>query len=161
MLYLIMANKLEDKEYMKWKLMRKTKIVNNHWLWTGAVINGYGVIGFDGHHYLVNRLSAYIHLGLDLLDTKTQANHRDNLCSHRNCWNPEHLYVGNQYDNRQDMIRDKANFLCGHTRADWNVYIQINSSRATNDKLCKICYKQKQHDYNLKRKARLLSRTQT
>lgn len=68
------------------------------WLYSESLTSGYGT--FAG--IKVHRASAHIHLGLDLDDATVQVNHKTN-CPNRNCWNPEHLYVGTQQQNALDQ----------------------------------------------------------
>src|SRR5918911_454862 len=72
------------------------------WLFTGRLGNaGYGVISYNNIMQCVHRLSA--HLFLDLpLDSPLYVLHKQQ-CPNRNCWNPEHLYIGTHIDNMRDM----------------------------------------------------------
>jgi hypothetical protein len=73
------------------------------WLYTGRMRNGYGVIKDSKRKNIrVHRFSASYFLGLNMLDDKELALHKT-ICPNRNCWNPEHLYVGNHYQNQQDI----------------------------------------------------------
>lgn len=66
--------------------------------------NGYGRIKDEQRKVQsVHRLSAKYFLGLDMNNPKELALHKP-ICSNKNCWNPEHLYVGNQYQNQHDRI---------------------------------------------------------
>jgi hypothetical protein len=66
--------------------------------------DGYVRVYYLATNVRVNRLSAHLFLGLDLKDKKQQSNHKFE-CPNRNCWNPEHLYVGNQYQNVRDSMK--------------------------------------------------------
>lgn len=85
------------------RLKRKT-IYNDSgcWLYTGALTEGYGTIKILKRVYLVHRISASLYHNLNLDDSSIQANHTVN-CVNKNCWNPEHLYVGTQWENGQDI----------------------------------------------------------
>ena len=56
---------------------------------------------WKGKRVNLSRISAHIFLGLDLDDPKQQANHKP-ICKHKDCWNPDHLYVGTQKQNLRD-----------------------------------------------------------
>ena len=60
-----------------------------------------------GRNRRVHRISASEFLGLELNNRKLNANHKD-CCPHKNCWNPDHLYVGTQQDNVNDRKRVKG-----------------------------------------------------
>lgn len=75
------------------------------WLYTGSN-DGYGRYGkarFGGVKVAVHRISAHLFLGLDLTDDRLRALHKP-ICPNKNCWNPDHLYVGTDRDNSRDMI---------------------------------------------------------
>lgn len=104
---------MTNQEKLK-RLQRKTVIdpITGCWLWKGACTqNGYGQICFEYIRYLCHRVSAAIHLELDLLDKTQQALHKPE-CPNRNCWNPEHLYVGTAKENTQDITN--AATYCKH-----------------------------------------------
>lgn len=68
---------------------------------------GYGRVMIDNRRYHTHRLSAYLHLGLDLDNPKEFACHK---CESRACCNFEHLYVG---DNRSNQL-DAKSLFCSH-----------------------------------------------
>jgi hypothetical protein len=76
------------------------------WLWTGSLSKGgksegYGRISIDGRVHYVHRVSAHIYHNISLdKDTDLQVLHN---CPNKNCWNPEHLYVGRHTDNMADL----------------------------------------------------------
>ena len=63
---------------------------------------GYACIYYHGINMLVHRFSAHVFHGLDL-KSDLQANHKRE-CPNRHCWNPDHIYVGNQKENMQDAV---------------------------------------------------------
>jgi len=75
------------------------------WLYIGGNDGrkGYGKIRFRYRKVAVHRVSAHLYLGLDLTNNNLQALHKQN-CPNKNCWNPEHLYVGTHHDNMQDAL---------------------------------------------------------
>ncbi len=71
------------------------------WNWTAYLhASGYGVMKYNGRSELAHRVSWMIHRGT--IPTKLQILHK---CNNRKCVNPEHLYLGTQYDNVQDAIQ--------------------------------------------------------
>ena len=75
------------------------------WIWQGSIgIGGYGRMSFRGARYKAHRL-AYRNL-VGPFDKQFQINHRE--CNNPACINPEHLYVGTQKENVDDM------WECGH-----------------------------------------------
>ena len=146
----------EDKVVLERRLKAHTTITSDdHWLWTGYLNRDrYGQITVNGKGYHVNRLSAYIYLGLDL-SSILQANHKDDLCRHRNCWNPEHLYIGTKSENETDKIRrnvESQRWGCGHPRIEENTY-HTSVGRYT----CKVCHNSAEvkRRYRAKKKASL------
>jgi hypothetical protein len=80
-----------------WKRVNKT---SGCWLWTGPTNNkGYGVFGVNYRNQLAHRFSYSLRYG---------PIESDMLCLHRCdiplCVNPDHLFLGSQHDNIQDML---------------------------------------------------------
>ena len=140
-------NILENKDELYRHMMKHTTItLEGHWLWIGMTKDGYGRIDVKGKLYRVHRLSAYMYLSLDL-DSEFQANHKVS-CTHKNCWNPDHLYTGTQSDNETDIIvtyNEKESFPCGHLRDENNTRIVFNTRAAAPMKSCKICHNKSAH----------------
>ena len=79
-------------------------------LWQSTVNNkNYGLIRFRGKRYLVTRILAHKHLGLDLNDRRTYVLHK---CDNPNCVRLDHLFLGTQSDNIKDSVEKKR-----HTNA--------------------------------------------
>lgn len=69
------------------------------WLWEGAASGpGYGTIWFDGRTYATHRLSWEVHRG-PIPEGLFVLHH----CDTPACVNPDHLFVGTQQDNFDDM----------------------------------------------------------
>jgi len=69
-------------------------------------INSHCRIMYEGQRELVHRWSAYIYFDFNL-DSELFICHKQ-ICFNRNCWNPEHLYIGTQSDNVKDTVELKT-----------------------------------------------------
>lgn len=97
--------RLSNKDAVK-NLLNKYKYLgdDNHWLWLGAKNGkGRGHVTIDHQNIEVHRLSAYVYLDLDIDDPKQIACHKTN-CLRKDCWNPEHLYIGTKESNMKDFF---------------------------------------------------------
>jgi hypothetical protein len=97
---------LKKEEERVVKLKRKTIIdpITGCWLWQNHTDrDGYGKVKYLGQMYGIHRLSAYLYLDLNLFDRTQYALHKD-ICPNKNCWNPEHLYVGTAHENVRDSL---------------------------------------------------------
>ncbi len=93
----------------------RTKYVDDCWLYfPTTTTTGYGDIIIDGRVRGVHRISASLFLGLDLDDKNLQVNHKS-ICKYRNCWNPDHIYIGTHADNMRDLISDNCK-VCGRLK---------------------------------------------
>lgn len=82
------------------RLKAKTKYIGNCWVYEQDP-DDYGRLFTLGKNYGVHRLSASIFHGLDIEDNESLACHKPE-CKYKNCWNPEHLYIGTHVINMQD-----------------------------------------------------------
>lgn len=84
------------------------------WNWNGVInTDGYGMACYQGEQVRAHRLSLLNHLGLE--GSELLALHH---CDNRRCINPDHLYLGTNQDNSNDMVnRDRANPLRGEDSA--------------------------------------------
>lgn len=115
---------------------------NGCWLWNGSLNgNGYGQVMIDYISYGVHRLSLHVFKDFDL-NSPLNALH---TCDNPVCFNPDHLYAGNQSNNLTDAYkrgRRKGNSLGGRTHCrkgheynEENTYIRPDlGTRA-----CKLC----------------------
>jgi hypothetical protein len=76
------------------------------WIWIGdRYLSGYGRIGYNNRPGYAHRLSWIIHnetcKDLDVL----------HKCDNPPCVNPEHLFLGTQKDNAQDMVIKKRSLI--------------------------------------------------
>lgn len=93
---------MPDKENIIRRLLAKRELdpLTECWLWMGGrQKQGYGTIQVYGTSQLVHRISAHCFLGYDLNDETLQVNHH---CDVPACFNPDHVYVGDQVDNMRD-----------------------------------------------------------
>lgn len=118
-------------------------------LWQGAKTSkGYGQIIIDGEVYYTHRVSAFIYFGLDLSTRDKQVLH-DNSCPNKNCWAPDHIRVGEHYDNVKDLMNTnkygppkhdwtKTHCPQGHEYTEENTKIRFGRYRE-----CKICNRER------------------
>jgi hypothetical protein len=105
------------------------------WLWTGYTNNqGYGTIQFEGRKQLVHRLAAMLWLQI-----QGWALHK---CDRPTCFNPEHLFDGNNSENQKDSVvkkrhRQSRKTTCpmGHPLAGENLGVSKVA------RVCKTCKK--------------------
>lgn len=71
---------------------------------------GYGEIRLKKERYLASRLSASVFHGLNLSITEDIVCHKDKICKFRDCWNPDHIYVGSRSSNALDAIKKHGPF---------------------------------------------------
>lgn len=88
-------------EDMKLKLHGKIQNANGCWEWKGFRLKtGYGKFSYKRKSYLAHRISWYLFNGP--IPDYLCVCHK---CDNPPCINPEHLFLGTQVDNIQDMIK--------------------------------------------------------
>lgn len=132
------------KEYNKVTLQEKLEInrvinINNCWLWTGSTTRGYGQIRIFNKTYLITRISLHLFKNFDL-KSSLYALH---TCDNPTCFNPEHLYVGNQCDNMEDSVNRKRSkrFTTTHCPKGHGYTIENTKITTYGSRACKICAK--------------------
>jgi HNH endonuclease len=93
-----------DEQKLEWLKEHYEKFVirneNCCWGWSGSLDNGYGQLNHRGKIIKAHRASWIIHNG-KIPDGLFILHHCDNPV----CSNPKHLFIGNNSDNVNDMIR--------------------------------------------------------
>ena len=89
----------------------RTIAENGCWLWRTASKRGYGKLSYFNKTLSVHRASAHIFLGLQL-ESVLQALHK---CSNKHCFNPDHLYIGNQSQNMLDAVAARTHSKARNT----------------------------------------------
>lgn len=122
--------------------------ITDCWLFQGAQNKGQGVIGFNYRMTSVSRLSAAYYLEYDLSDKTKQINHRI-ICLNKNCWNPDHLYIGTESENKADRFyKDEWHTGNQYTNATHckrgHEFTEENTYYGPRGRKCKQCVK----DYN-------------
>lgn len=110
---------------------------NDCWLWGGAVVRRYGVIGVAGQMLRAHRY-AYASLIGPLAD-ELQLDH---LCGTPLCVNPAHLEPVTQRENLRRMARtNKTHCVHGHEFTPENTYMTSSGHR-----YCRECKKRRQRE---------------
>jgi hypothetical protein len=129
-----------DKQEILKRIEKRTTVnkETDCWLYESVDSSGYGEIKLSkDHREKTHRLSAWIFLGLDL-DGKLQANHQI-FCKNRNCWNPNHLYVGTQEENYIDEYLSGSRTPVGMKIQCINGHEYTEENTAYNKKGVKYC----------------------
>lgn len=107
-----------------WEKVNKTK---NCWEWIGAKTDfGYGMIKRKGRKVVMHRFSWELHKGK--IPKGLFVLHK---CDNPPCVNPDHLFLGTQKDNMQDMFKKgRANHKSGEKAPHSKLKdVQINKIR--------------------------------
>ena len=114
------------------RLESRKKIAGDCWRYSGYhSLDGYGQTSYRGKKEYVHRLSMHIYKNFNL-ESDLQINHKPE-CKYRDCWNPEHLYVGTQVENMSDMSESITHCPQGHE------YIGDNIVMDNGYRKCRIC----------------------
>lgn len=119
------------------------------WLYTGNKREGYGYFTYRSKNHSVHRLSAHVWLGIPL-NSKEQVNHKQ-ICPNRHCFNPEHIYRGNQSQNLKDYYEliDTGKCPKGHDKSFMYEYLSKDGKRF---RWCRQCRKVSRHKYFIENK---------
>ena len=92
-----------NRDQYIWSLIEKND--NGCWIWNGIIKNQYPYISINHKDIAVHRYMYELHKG------KIPKNHNVcHSCDVPKCVNPEHLWVGTQIQNIQDMINKKRDY---------------------------------------------------
>lgn len=92
-----------------WKFVEKTDYC---WNWTGATVSkGYGVLRVNGKNERTHRYSYIIHNGTIPKGAGYHGTCVLHKCDNPKCVNPEHLSLGNNSDNVNDMVSKMRNTI--------------------------------------------------
>jgi hypothetical protein len=110
---LIRPATLANPRFIKafWMKVNKT---TSCWLWMGSIEDGYGTARCDGKTQRTHRICWQIVNGS--IPNGLQVLHH---CDVRNCVNPNHLFLGTNYDNVQDKMQ-KGRHLTGSQAAQYS-----------------------------------------
>jgi hypothetical protein len=119
------------------------------WLWTGNCSpSGYGQITIDKKPVRVHRISYCLYHGIDLRDLKDLVLHTTD-CPNRSCFNPAHLYAGDQVQNMADMLavghntnKNKTYCKNGHEFTRGNTLLCKGNKRQ-----CRMCTRLRRRMY--------------
>ena len=143
------TKEIKTQEEIKEYLLSK-RIINSNgcWIWTGGINkDGYGWVCFTSIRnsaFLIHRLIMNAKEGEQVLHKRE--------CPNRNCFNPEHLYIGTSKDNVRDAMAlgthsnppnpNENKILCknGHP------FDRINGR---GQRICSICQRARFHKNNL------------
>ncbi len=112
---------------LKEKLLFSRKIdpITNCWEWTrGLRKDGYGKVHFkfDNKERTlgVHRASAHVFKDFDLFSEKQVLHH----CDNRKCFNPDHLWIGTNAENKEDCVRKGR-----HSRGEAQGHSKLTNSQ--------------------------------
>src|SRR5689334_19056689 len=84
-----------------WKKVNKN-YNSGWWEWLGGIADGYGHFWFNGKTLKAHRFSFELHNGF--IDDLKVICHK---CDNRKCVNPDHLFIGSNFENSRDMVNKK------------------------------------------------------
>ena len=121
-------------------LLRVSKLENGCWNFRGGRRGRYRKFAPKaGLHLMAHRFSAYLYKDFDLNSSKFVLHE----CDNPSCVNPDHLYIGNQFDNMQDRINSGNNPMLNKTHCPQDhEYNYVNTyNDANGHRHCVICMK--------------------
>lgn len=141
--YLHIKNPDYDKHWIERHERRREVSDSGCWLWTGArTATGYGCTSYRNKPSTVHRAMYQAHHGIRL-STKQYVCHR---CDVRNCYNPDHLFLGDQLANMHDSVMKgrHAEQLVTHCPRG-HAYDGTNTShKSDGSRACRICCRARQ-----------------
>lgn len=108
----------EDKERFKQfcSLDKETGCIE----WTGAIRTGYGLFRLNGKTQTAHRISWLIYRG------PINGQLVLHKCDNKKCVNPDHLFLGTQKDNVDDMVKKKRNVVL---KGELNPNAKLNTKK--------------------------------
>jgi hypothetical protein len=125
------------------KLVKRSKIDYDTgcFLYLGRLYLGYGCLSIGHSNDIrVHRLSAWIFKGMPL-NSEMNVNHQKH-CPNKNCWAPNHIYIGTNKQNRQDCADSQTYCVNGHEFTPENTRIYYRDNGSVN-RICKECSRQR------------------
>lgn len=108
----IRLKKFKYKNYIYKAILRKRKIIDNCWIWTGARRTVYGSIKIDGRVVDIHRFIVHLFYDMELYGSINLACHTLN-CQNKLCFHPDHLYKGTTLTNTSDSIKMGTHHVYG------------------------------------------------
>jgi hypothetical protein len=104
---------------------------DGHWLWLGGTVcpGGHGRIRYKNKIWTVHRLAYTLWIGLP----KGLVCHKQE-CNIKTCFNPEHLYDGDNFTNARDKSVLLTHCPHGHAYTPENSYVDPSGRRS-----CRTC----------------------
>lgn len=96
---LVHKKKREEDRFWS-KVQKLSESQGGCWVWTGAMIKGYGAIWRTGKNIRATSLSWEMYTGRPV----PSGIHMCHTCDHPYCVNPHHLFLGTTQDNTQDKV---------------------------------------------------------
>jgi hypothetical protein len=148
-------------------LWDKTQFEDGCWRFTGFKNRGgYGIIYVNSTTYKVHVLSLTIFKNVELNYSKNglQALHTRN-CPNKDCWNPDHLYAGTNFDNMKDAVAigthkeiRKTHCANGHEYNKENTAIRVYP-KGNKKRVCIICRNESRRKAMVGYRARMKEKT--
>lgn len=129
------------------RFMEKVKKTKTCWLWTATKFTaGYGSFSYQSKKVAAHRFAYTVFVG-EIPEGKFVLHH----CDVPPCVNPDHLFLGTQTDNLQDMTEKgrrvnnnelKTHCIRGHEFSGYNLMKLKTGKRA-----CRICHNAATQEY--------------
>jgi hypothetical protein len=136
------------------KLNANKKIVGDCWLWTGNCDpTGYGRVWHKGSKLRVHRASFCLYNGISLEESENLVLHIVD-CPNKNCFNPVHLYLGDQKQNAADVLKTGNNANKNKTHCKYGHEYTIENTRIDKKgRSCRICLKLNKKAFDKRKRA--------